>query len=59
MCAIARKPAYNIDFPILVIANENGGTLSVYVSDDSKVGLVHILNVQGRADSALRHEPIN
>lgn len=59
MRAIARKPAYNIDFPILVIANEDGGTMTVYVSDNRKVNLVRVLNVMGRAAPAPRHEPVN
>lgn len=44
MRAIARKPAYDIDRPILVIANEDGGTMTVYVSDKRNVDRVRVLD---------------
>lgn len=60
MRAIARKPAYNIDFPILVIANEDGGAMTIYVSDNRKVNLVRILDTTiARAGPARRHGPAN
>lgn len=44
MSAIARKPAYDIDFPILVIANKDGSTMTVYVSDKRNVDRVRVLD---------------
>lgn len=40
MRAIARKPAYDIEFPILVIANADGSCLTIYASDRRKVALI-------------------
>ena len=59
MRAIARKPAYDIDFPILIIANEDGDTMTVYVSDNRRVDRVRVLNTVGRTGPALRHGPAN
>ena len=59
MRAIARKPAYDIDHPILVIANEDGGTMTIYVSDNRKVNLVVVLDAVGWGGPALRHGPAN
>ena len=40
MRAIARKPAYDIEFPMLLIANEDGRRLAIYASDRRKVTLM-------------------
>lgn len=40
MRAIARKPAYDIEFPMLLIANEDGRRLAIYLSDRRKVALI-------------------
>lgn len=59
MRAIARKPEYKIDFPILVIANEDVDIMTVYVSDNRKVNLIQVLDTIGWTDPAHRHGPAN
>lgn len=58
MRAIARKPAYDITFPILLIANEDGRTITVYVSDSRRVTLVRVQHAIGHADPALSRRSV-
>lgn len=51
MRAIARKPAYAIEEPLLVVANETGSRLAIYAADRRKVALISVQHVE-----ALVHE---
>lgn len=50
MRAIARKPAYDIQLPVLVIANEDGRKLALYASDRRRVVLVCERDLTAGAD---------
>lgn len=40
MCAIARKPVYDVQIPVLMIANIDGRKLAIYAADHRRVLLV-------------------
>ncbi|MDP9474202.1 MAG: Mov34/MPN/PAD-1 family protein [Actinomycetota bacterium] len=50
MRAIARKPTYDIQLPVLVIANEDGRKLTLYASDRRRVVLICERDLMAGAD---------
>lgn len=51
MRTIARKPAYDIRLPVLVIANEDGRKLTIYASNRRRVVLLYEYDFAAEADS--------
>ncbi len=48
--AIACKPAYDIEFPVLVIANKDGKSLTIYASDCRKVAFIRVQHTTNDAE---------